>query len=627
MLPPRPPAPARRRGRRPPSRRRDHAVGTAPSTDAVRSRRLGRRRNAAGAPSARPRRSRRTPRSPPPAAGDGRRIVFSQSDQRVWLVGTTSTCAHLPRLRQPQDNLDPGATPSTRRRVEASGVDDSGTMEYFVRFAHGDNGAAIGFHDIPINHGTASRPAPSSAPRSRTAASGRPRGRHRAVELRPDGTRSSSPRVNARRRSRGLRQRGRSRLREVEVPRASGHVVVDDVAAEVRRVVGVDRHADAGVGAAAAAGGSARSGTTLSRTLESRHMVSGVAVGGQSPDQRRVLDAADAVVHPLDAEDVDHLARCTRRALLARMRDPAEPQRAGGRERWRRAGGGGCVGLRGVEPDPGDDLPRAALSDCTISRAASGPRCRTAQAIERDLGPPFAAALRGRTRSVPPTTSAAVRRRGRAPAGRRTPRRARRRRPAPGRRRPMPARGSPPRCAAPPCTRSRGRGTTAGRSKEGARRSSATSAKAATRHCASPARGELRLEGALHVEVRSASGARRRTRGPPLRLGRRVGGGLGRRRSSSRNDDAGAGCGWRRHPLGGRPRAAPSDGAAASPSRRRGCGCGRGCGAAGRRRARVAAPRSPRSSRGLRSPGAGSTIRPLVPGGMPWSWKRCSEVE
>jgi lipoprotein-anchoring transpeptidase ErfK/SrfK len=32
------------------------------------------------------------------------------------------------------------------------GIDDSGTMKYMVRFAHGPN-AAIGFHDIPVLHG------------------------------------------------------------------------------------------------------------------------------------------------------------------------------------------------------------------------------------------------------------------------------------------------------------------------------------------------------------------------------------------------------------------------------------------------------------------------------------------
>jgi lipoprotein-anchoring transpeptidase ErfK/SrfK len=32
------------------------------------------------------------------------------------------------------------------------GIDDSGTMQYMVRFAHGQR-AAIGFHDIPVDDG------------------------------------------------------------------------------------------------------------------------------------------------------------------------------------------------------------------------------------------------------------------------------------------------------------------------------------------------------------------------------------------------------------------------------------------------------------------------------------------
>ncbi|HYQ32859.1 MAG TPA: L,D-transpeptidase, partial [Lapillicoccus sp.] len=35
---------------------------------------------------------------------------------------------------------------------QAWGINDSGTMKYFVRFTHGEN-AAIGFHDIPIDDG------------------------------------------------------------------------------------------------------------------------------------------------------------------------------------------------------------------------------------------------------------------------------------------------------------------------------------------------------------------------------------------------------------------------------------------------------------------------------------------
>ena len=44
-------------------------------------------------------------------------------------------------------------TRSTRGPSTPWGIDDSGTMEYFVRFTEGTNGAAIGFHDIPIDDG------------------------------------------------------------------------------------------------------------------------------------------------------------------------------------------------------------------------------------------------------------------------------------------------------------------------------------------------------------------------------------------------------------------------------------------------------------------------------------------
>jgi lipoprotein-anchoring transpeptidase ErfK/SrfK len=36
--------------------------------------------------------------------------------------------------------------------MNAVGIEDSGTMKYMVRFAHGAT-AAIGFHDIPIDDG------------------------------------------------------------------------------------------------------------------------------------------------------------------------------------------------------------------------------------------------------------------------------------------------------------------------------------------------------------------------------------------------------------------------------------------------------------------------------------------
>jgi hypothetical protein len=90
----------------------------------------------------------------PEDSGEGRRIVFDQSDQRVWLVDDDE---HVERTYlvsgSLHDNLDPGTYSVYSRSEHAWGVDDSGTMEYFVRFTEGPNGGAIGFHDIPIDDG------------------------------------------------------------------------------------------------------------------------------------------------------------------------------------------------------------------------------------------------------------------------------------------------------------------------------------------------------------------------------------------------------------------------------------------------------------------------------------------
>ena len=90
----------------------------------------------------------------PADSGDGRRIVFDQSDQRVWLVDDDDSVTRTYLVSGSlYDNLDPGSYAVYSRSEDAYGVDDSGTMKYFVRFTEGDNGAAIGFHDIPINDG------------------------------------------------------------------------------------------------------------------------------------------------------------------------------------------------------------------------------------------------------------------------------------------------------------------------------------------------------------------------------------------------------------------------------------------------------------------------------------------
>jgi lipoprotein-anchoring transpeptidase ErfK/SrfK len=90
----------------------------------------------------------------PDDSGDGRRIVFDQSDQRVWLVDEDEDVERTYLVSGSlYDNLEPGTYSVYSKSEQAWGIDDSGTMQYFVRFTEGTNGAAIGFHDIPIDNG------------------------------------------------------------------------------------------------------------------------------------------------------------------------------------------------------------------------------------------------------------------------------------------------------------------------------------------------------------------------------------------------------------------------------------------------------------------------------------------
>jgi len=101
------------------------------------------------------------PTSPGPAetdalpadSGSGKRVVFDISAQRVWLVDADDR-VHRTYLVSGSvtDNLEPGSYEVYSTSRHAVGIDESGTMQYMVRFAHGKR-AAIGFHDIPVDKG------------------------------------------------------------------------------------------------------------------------------------------------------------------------------------------------------------------------------------------------------------------------------------------------------------------------------------------------------------------------------------------------------------------------------------------------------------------------------------------
>jgi lipoprotein-anchoring transpeptidase ErfK/SrfK len=81
-------------------------------------------------------------------------VVFDKSAQRVWLVEAhdDTVLRTYAVSGSVTDNLHPGSYAVYSRSLHAVGVDESGTMQYMVRFAHGAN-AAIGFHDIPVKDG------------------------------------------------------------------------------------------------------------------------------------------------------------------------------------------------------------------------------------------------------------------------------------------------------------------------------------------------------------------------------------------------------------------------------------------------------------------------------------------
>jgi hypothetical protein len=91
----------------------------------------------------------------PARSGSGRRIVFSETEQRVWLVRDDGSVRRTYLVSgSVEDNLDPGTYSVYSRSRWAVGLDDSGVMEFFVRFAQGER-AAIGFHTIPTKLGVA----------------------------------------------------------------------------------------------------------------------------------------------------------------------------------------------------------------------------------------------------------------------------------------------------------------------------------------------------------------------------------------------------------------------------------------------------------------------------------------
>lgn len=97
-----------------------------------------------------------SPFDPPPDTGFGRRVVYSKTQQTVWVYDETDTIIKAHRVSGRQDPRDPlpGTYRVWSRSARTFSINNpSITWNYMIRFAKGDRDGNIGFHDIPYQYG------------------------------------------------------------------------------------------------------------------------------------------------------------------------------------------------------------------------------------------------------------------------------------------------------------------------------------------------------------------------------------------------------------------------------------------------------------------------------------------
>jgi len=85
----------------------------------------------------------------PDGSGAGRRVVYSNGSQRVWLVGDDGIAFDSWLVSGRRGVPRPGVYAVYSRSPVSSAHNGSVTMQYMVRFARGRT-LAIGFHSIPV---------------------------------------------------------------------------------------------------------------------------------------------------------------------------------------------------------------------------------------------------------------------------------------------------------------------------------------------------------------------------------------------------------------------------------------------------------------------------------------------
>ncbi len=97
-----------------------------------------------------------SPFDPPADGGNGRRVVYSKTQQTVWVYDESNTIIKMHRVSGRQDPRDPspGVYRVWSRSIRTFAINNpSITWSYMIRFATGDRDGNIGFHEIPYQYG------------------------------------------------------------------------------------------------------------------------------------------------------------------------------------------------------------------------------------------------------------------------------------------------------------------------------------------------------------------------------------------------------------------------------------------------------------------------------------------
>jgi hypothetical protein len=95
------------------------------------------------------RHARAAARPAPEDSGEGRRIVYAVSTQRVWLIEPNGAVLDTYLVSGRRNLPRPGTYSVFSKSKRAYAIHDGITMRYMVRFTRGPNGITIGFHDLP----------------------------------------------------------------------------------------------------------------------------------------------------------------------------------------------------------------------------------------------------------------------------------------------------------------------------------------------------------------------------------------------------------------------------------------------------------------------------------------------